>query len=190
MHKPEVIFLDMDGVVVDLARSFLRVFGKEHLLDMPEYQTEMNEHMGEVLGMDPDTFWKAIDEGGIEVWSRAPAYPWAQELYNAMQELSDRVVFLTSPSWDPQSLAGKLTWLQEFTGKRGFRDYVITNQKDLLSAPGRILIDDRKSNVDEFLAEGGAAILFPQPWNDAPPPVIGRVRGVVEQITSDRVWRL
>ena len=150
MQKPEVIFLDMDGVVVDLARAFLRVFGKEHLLDMPEYQTEMNEHMGEALGIPPHEFWTAINAGGADVYAEAPEYPWSLELYTAMQELSDRVVFLSSPSEDPPSLAGKVMWLEEFTGKKPFRDYVLTNQKGLLSAPGRVLIDDRPQNIAEF----------------------------------------
>jgi len=159
----DVIYLDMDGVVVDLARSFLRVFGKEHLLD--EDPGPLNEHMANVLGMGEETFWKCIDEAGISVWSDAPEYPWSRDLYEQMQLLADEVVFLSSPSWDPQSLAGKLAWLQKFTGQRNFRDYIFTAKKNLLACKGALLVDDRESNILEFEAEGGDVVLFPQPWN-------------------------
>jgi hypothetical protein len=182
--KLEVIYLDMDGVVVDLARSMLRVFGQEHLLD--ENPGPLNEHMAKALGIDDSTFWRVIGAAGLRVWIDAPRYEWSVSLYERMKELAREVIFLSSPSWDPVSLAGKLMWLQYLTGEQGFRDYVFTSKKYLLAYPGAVLVDDRKSNIQEFEEAGGHVVLFPQPWNSATLPDgvtrVDYVAGKIEDI--------
>jgi 5'(3')-deoxyribonucleotidase len=81
------------------------------------------------------------------------------------------------------SLAGKLTWLQRFTGERNFRDYIFTTHKHLLACECAILVDDRESNILEFEGAGGGVVLFPQPWNSATlAPDVTEVDYVVQQI--------
>ena len=155
-----VIYLDMDGVVSDAHRAFLKALGREDLVkDYPA--GEFNTY--KAAGVSEKAMWSAVGKAGRELWSKMRVLPWAHELYEKLSEIGD-VVFLTSPTWDPESLAGKLEWLQRFTKRKDFRDYVVTNRKDLLAGPGVVLIDDRPENCRSFRAAGGRAILFPAAW--------------------------
>jgi hypothetical protein len=42
---------------------------------------------------------------------------------------------------------------------------VTTAPKRLLAKPDHVLIDDKDSNVEEFIKDGGRAYMPPQPWN-------------------------
>lgn len=177
-----IIYLDMDGVVSGAHEAFLKVLGREDLLkDYPagEFNTD------KVAGISEKTMWRKIDAAGRDLWSKMPVLPWAHELYEKLGELGD-VVFLTSPSYDPDSLAGKLEWLQRFTKQKDFRDYIMTTRKDLLAGPGAVLVDDRPENCEKFRAAGGRAVLFPAAWQGssdddiwaALPAVLSQVEGV------------
>jgi hypothetical protein len=37
--------------------------------------------------------------------------------------------------------------------------------KASVAGPGKILIDDKNENIDEWEAAGGIGILYPRPWN-------------------------
>ena len=158
-----VIYLDMDGVVSDAHQAFLTAMGREDLI--PNYHVE---HAGEfdvnkAAGMTAERMWSMVEAVGRGLWSRMPELPWAHELYERLKKVGD-VVFLTTPSQDPESLAGKLEWLHRFTKRGDFKDYIMTARKDLLAGPGRMLVDDRLENVTAFREAGGAAILFPATW--------------------------
>jgi 5'(3')-deoxyribonucleotidase len=85
-------------------------------------------------------------------------------MYGLLQDQFDEVVFCTAPIDDPACTAGKHGFLLDRFGS-AFRDYVLTNRKDLLASPNHILIDDALHNVSAFVAKGGQACIFPQPWN-------------------------
>ena len=155
-----IIYLDMDGVVSDAHRAFLKAIDREDLINnypAGEFATD------KAAGMSEKAMWRKVSAAGRELWSKMRVLPWAHELYEKLGKLGD-VVFLTSPTRDSDSLAGKLEWLQRFTKRKDFRDYIMTNRKDLLAAPGTVLIDDRPENCDKFRAAGGKAILFPASW--------------------------
>jgi 5'(3')-deoxyribonucleotidase len=155
-----IIYLDMDGVVSDAHRAFLKAIDREDLLkDYPAGEFDIHK----AAGVPEKTVWRKVAEAGRELWSEMRVLPWAHDLYEELGELGD-VVFLTSPSWDPDSLAGKLEWLQRFTNKKDFRDYIMTNRKKLLAGPDAVLIDDRLENCEKFRDAGGKAILFPAAW--------------------------
>lgn len=44
--------------------------------------------------------------------------------------------------------------------------YLIGMAKHLVAGPGKLLIDDSDRNCAAWREEGGAAILFPRPWNE------------------------
>lgn len=163
-----IIYLDLDGVCCDFHSAAIRANGCNPEVILPNWPKGEYGICG-VLGVPEETFWHEIGNWGSRFWSDLEEYPWFQDLYNALQEYGD-VIFLTSPSWDAYSLLGKKRWFESRFG-RAFRDFVVTNRKPLLSRPGSVLIDDSPSQVADFAAgPGGYAILFPQPWNDAPEP--------------------
>lgn len=154
------IYLDMDGVVSDAHDAFLRAMGREDLIkDYPAGEFNVDK----VAGVSASTMWRKVAAQGRELWSRMKKLPWAHALYEGLKKIGD-VVFLTAPSQDPECAAGKVEWLQRFAKRKDFTDYVITARKELLAGPGRVLVDDRPSNCDEFRKAGGAAVLFPARW--------------------------
>lgn len=154
------IYLDMDGVVSDAHEAFLRAMGREDLIDdYPAGEFNVNK----VAGVSASEMWRMVARRGRKLWSRMREFPWAHDLYEQLRGIGD-VVFLTSPSQDPESLAGKLEWLQRFTKRRDFGDYIMTVRKELLARPDAVLVDDRLENVEGFRAAGGGAVLFPARW--------------------------
>jgi 5'(3')-deoxyribonucleotidase len=164
-----VIYLDMDGVVSDDHLAFLTALGRPELVDnYPEGVFDIHK----VAGVTANQMWKAVGQGGRRVWSKMREYPWASQLYTSLKSIDD-VVFLSAPSRDPECVAGKLEWLQRFTGRRDFTGFVFTSRKELLASPGAVLIDDKPKNCEEFKKAGGEAILFPARWQGK---------------TEDQVW--
>lgn len=178
-----IIYLDMDGVVSNAHEAFLKAMGREDLID--NYPAgEFN--VDKVAGVSEKEMWRTIEAQGRDLWAKMSELPWAHELYEELGKLGD-VVFLTSPSQDPECLAGKLAWLQRFTKRKDFRDYIMTNLKDKLADRDCVLIDDRLENCEKFRDAGGNAILFPAAWQgktddeiwDALPIVLAHVERLV-----------
>ncbi len=154
------IYLDMDGVCADFIKSAMKIFKREDLYtNWPKgiYNVE------EAIGISPAEFWKEIGKGGYKFWSTLEELPEFKEMYAALLKIGD-VYFCTSPSRDPDSLKGKLMWLQDRFGG-SFRNYIFIKDKHLLAKKDSFLIDDFDENCEKFLKAGGNSILFPQDWN-------------------------
>ena len=166
-----MIFLDMDGVLANWTGSVCRLFDRDPeqvMRDWPEGEAKLNK----VLGVSGNELWRRLDAAGQGFWDGLEPYPWANELVELCRGMGE-VVILTSPSYDPGCLAGKLSWLQDFFHDRKFRDYIITNKKSLLARDNSLLIDDNDGHCEKFEKAGGQAIVFPQPWNSAREDTLG-----------------
>lgn len=152
-----MILLDMDGVLCDFVGEACELHGRD-----PATVTRWDFYAG--WGMTAADFWRPINHQGRDFWARLQPYPWAAELIEAVAKADPDFHVCTTPSASPESLAGKLDWLHAHFGRR-FRRYHMTPSKAALAAPGRLLIDDSDHNVGDFIANGGEAMLFPQPWN-------------------------
>ncbi|MDA3962145.1 MAG: hypothetical protein PF961_15240 [Planctomycetota bacterium] len=149
------ILLDLDGVLTDFDAGVCALFGR----DVPPGPERVGTDIATALGLRAGQLWQRIDEAGARFWAELPETPWAQDLVTAARRAGE-VVIATAPSNDPGAAAGKVRWMQQRFGKR-FRSFAITPRKDLLAAPGRLLIDDTPKHVDAFTAGGGAAVLMP-----------------------------
>lgn len=183
-----IIYLDMDGVVSDAHGAFLKAMGREDLIADYHVAHAGVFDVNKAAGKSAAEMWRDVARGGRALWSKMRELPWARDIYDRLRKVGD-VVFLTSPSQDPESLAGKLEWLQRFTRKKDFTDYIMTARKDLLAGPGRVLVDDRLENVEAFRKAGGKAVLFPASWQgktedevwDALPIVVAHVEKAGEE---------
>lgn len=158
---PDVIYLDLDGVLVDILTAMVTVCGRQELLvDWPQ-----NYNVHEVLGIEAQQLWARIDSRGSRFWAELEPYPWARELYAMLAAVAPTII-CTSPTSSVASHAGKIVWLQRFFGP-AFRDYmyVPAKHKLRLATPRALLVDDADANVEAFRAAGGRAILVPQPYN-------------------------
>lgn len=107
------LMLDLDGVMTDFVGSYLKGIGSNL---KPTDITDWD--IPGLLGITYDKFWADIESFGEKFWSDMPAYPWFEELYEAMKHDSeDNVIFLSSPGWSPNACSGKLKWLQRYFGK-------------------------------------------------------------------------
>jgi 5'(3')-deoxyribonucleotidase len=163
---PKVIYLDMDGVLVDFVGHVFRLFdaGVEEPHGLVKGWDGIEVALSEVLGREVtgSEMWGTIAEAGLEFWSTIPWCPWGKELLGMCSKMSD-VVIMTTPTRDPMSSAGKQRWIEDNLDDP--YGYAFSPRKHLMAHPGALLIDDADRNVERFARAGGMAYLFPQPWN-------------------------
>jgi 5'(3')-deoxyribonucleotidase/ribosomal protein L37E len=160
-----IILLDLDGVMTQFSEGVAKLF------NIPTEVMIENWPGGwfaieEAIGISTDEMWEMIKAEGERFWANLEETPWARELYEKCQELAP-VFFLTAPSRDPYSLAGKMQWIYKFTGDNGFGNCMLGRPKFLCANTRTILIDDADHNVNAFRASGGRSILLPLYVNSA-----------------------
>lgn len=159
-----LIFSDVDGVAADFIKGALCVHG--HL----KYRVTQFDWFTKDWGLTPEEFWKPIKRKGKRFYRDfVPAFWWLSEYLDLLKQYSHDIVLATDNPNDADLMAGKIEWIEQHMP--GY-DIVLTvrgprnNGKELLAAPGRVLIDDADHNVAKWRATGGDAILFPQLWNE------------------------
>ena len=151
-----MLYLDMDGVIVDLVQSVKNHYGLPHHEDTWEIHSW--------YGMKEEGFWEAFENH--DWWANLPAFNGWKEFYDELIRLSGQVMILSKPSTNPQSLSGKVAWLQKHFGGDTFKNFVFTKHKHLLARSwSDILIDDSDANIDEFRLAGGTGIVCPRSYN-------------------------
>ena len=136
------IFLDLDGVIADFDRA-------------SEYVALKFDRSKEA-----DEFWGAMEH---EYWSTIPVIEGAIEFYKKLKTIG-KVRFLTGAICTEGCWSGKASWIMNKIGngdKWLMQDLIIcaSFNKDLISKPGRILIDDTERNILAWRREGGTGIL-------------------------------
>jgi hypothetical protein len=99
------------------------------------------------------TFWEDIPR---DVWSRCPRSGECTPLLRMCLEYvpKSELYIATSPTKDPECLAGKLEWMHNNLPGWLHRQYFVTPRKVKLAQPGAILIDDNETNCREFEKRG------------------------------------
>lgn len=152
------IILDADGVLGNFTQAVLNAHGR------PEGHDDIKDwDFYKGWGMNDHEFWSGI--AGHEFWYNVELYPWADELYKRLSAIA-RVTIVTSPCDDDFCSSGKTMWLRKHFNLKPHESF-IGGRKELMASPTHLMIDDSIKNVESFIARGGMAILFPQPWNDA-----------------------
>ena len=151
------IFLDMDGVIVDLMVGIEAFFFCK--LDHSDY----NINFMKDLGYTREDFWNKCTS---LFWASLPKTLDANVILSIVEPY--KPVILSSPpnSGVANSFIGKTSWvkhnLPEYY-KEG--RYFFGVAKHLLAHPDAILIDDHEVNIEAFVKAGGKGILVPRPWN-------------------------
>ena len=132
-ENKKVIYIDMDGVLVDLGKSFDKFF-------------ELHPYLKERYKHNPDHI-----QG---VFRNAPPIEGAIEAVKKLQESGKYELFIaTSAPWgNPMSASDKRFWIEDYFGNLFHKKMFITHRKDLLM--GDYLIDDRtKNGAGDFKGE-------------------------------------
>lgn len=144
-EKKEIIYIDMDGVVVDLYGELAKHLPGIDLFDEAKWE-ERSKMITEVIRKNPYMFADLQPiNGAIEAVTKL--------LNNRKYD----IFFLSSPVDDvPESCSGKRLWLKKHFGNLSNRRMILSHRKDLCI--GDILIDDTtKNGAGEF---NGKKILF------------------------------
>ena len=166
------VFLDMDGVLVDFVGGLHRALGVS--FDPKNYPYPASKYdMFEDLCARSDgkvnmsNLYRACD--AAEFWANLEWDPVGNQILatiaDVLGDMKD-VIICTSPMTNPDAWKGKIQWLNKNAPE--IKNISITTaSKHLYAKPGHVLIDDKDSNIDQFVEHGGAGFLVPQPWNSA-----------------------
>jgi len=145
--KKYYIFCDMDGVLVDFDKGYYELTGvKTHHADAQgsEMFWELFRYSLKNKKISEYTYWAGLD------WQ-----PGGKELWNYIKKYNPYI--LTAPSRNPESRAGKKTWVERLPEMKNIY-FRYAKYKADLAGPGKILIDDRKDTIDSWNAKGGIGI--------------------------------
>jgi hypothetical protein len=143
-----IIFVDMDGVLVDLISGLSAKVGKQLSIERKdEFNTE---------------FYKLIESMDIkyaaEFWRNLPQTEDCMKIWNAVKPYKPKI--LTSVSEHLGGVYGKELWC--FTNLGINSDYVYCSHKScdkkLYASPKSLLIDDYGQNIKDWQEAGGTAI--------------------------------
>jgi len=134
----------------------------EFFLDMDGVLSDFDAHAKAEGKYTPDgkTLFDALD---LKWWSSMPVCAGALEFFDGLRKIGP-VRQLTAPILNSDCFRGKAEWTVKFRPKSGtyaLLDLIIcrADDKNLLARPNHILVDDRKKNVDAWIAAGGIGIL-------------------------------
>lgn len=136
------IFCDMDGVIVDFDKGYRQLPGALELDGT--YQSS-------------EEFWAPINNSGKEFWENLEWMSDGKRLWSYIEEYYP--IILSSPSRRGfGSREGKKNWVdRELPGTPLILAYSYHKQK--YADKNHILIDDRPSNIEQWISKGGIGIL-------------------------------
>jgi len=129
MQQKQIIYVDLDGVMVDLETHAVERHGPDAI-----------KNLGKLASIDKDLF------------EDPQPIPGAIEAVKKLTEVYE-VYFLTTAPWsNANSWSSKRRWVQKNLGKFAHKKLIISHRKDLCM--GEYLIDDRPNNgAAEFKGE-------------------------------------
>lgn len=154
---PYKIYCDMDGVLTDFEKRFhqkLNEVGPEHYPLKDIQKVVKPKDFEEIFGIEE--FWNFIDKVvGIGFWVGMDWMPQGKELWNFISPYKPDL--LTSPSRDNGSRLGKQLWAKNNLSPKPKVIMAYSKDKQRYANENSILIDDKKSNIKEWIASGGIA---------------------------------
>ncbi len=151
------IYCDMDGVLTNFEKRF---FDKVNEVG-PDYYPLKDikkivkpKDFEDLFGIEE--FWKFIDQiVGVSFWVGMDWMPDGKELWSFISKYNPSL--LTSPSRDNTSRLGKNLWVRNNLSPKPKVIFAYSANKQNYANENSILIDDKKSNIEEWKAAGGIA---------------------------------
>lgn len=152
------IYCDMDGVLTNFEKRFLdkvKEVGPDYysLKDIAGFTTpkDFEDKYG------TKEFWNFIDNIiGLSFWSDMEWMPGGKELWDFISPYKPEI--LTSPSKHNTSRLGKNLWVRDHIDPKPNVIFAYSADKQRYSNENAILIDDKKSNINQWAAKGGIAL--------------------------------
>ena len=164
LPKRPTIFLDVDQVLVDWVKAAAGVAYRN--LGAPKDAHEIwrapaniGKKMEEMFQIERNSLFPEIQKE-IGFWTGLEKLPWFDRLIDYVKNSDCDWYFLTSVTQDPESPAGKMSWLQ-LTFGRWTRNFIFTAHKHLMAREFTVLVDDFAKNTNAFAAQGGHVVKVP-----------------------------
>ena len=140
---PYKIYCDMDGVLTNFEERFEHFSGMHPQAYESKFGTEQ--------------FWHLIDTKiGVKFWVGMGWMPQGRQLWDFIKPYQPDL--LTSPSRHDTSRLGKNLWVKNQLNPKLKVIFAYSADKQRYANENSILIDDKKSNIDEWASKGGIAI--------------------------------
>ena len=130
----KIVYIDMDGVLVDLVGAVYEKY--VHALGDDDFE------VGTMIDRDVELFYKA------------PPIPGAVKAFKQLSNdpRFDVYILTTAPWNNPESLTAKRVWAEKYLGQDVNRRLIFTHNKNLMI--GDYLVDDRPNNgASDFKGE-------------------------------------
>lgn len=153
-----MVFLDLDGVCCDFLGGMCKLYDR-NINDLPVGVYNL-----------PELFGKSFEEIDADIstnydfWYKLEPYPHTEAMVELLREYGRMRILSTAWPQSPISHQAKLDWCNHKIGVPT-SEVILTPYKHLLSARGRLLIDDRIDTCMAWMAFGGQAIVFPTHHN-------------------------
>jgi 5'-nucleotidase len=126
----EILYIDMDGVLVDLDTQIEKKYTKSHV----------ENHREKIIDSDKNLFYES------------PPIRGAIEAFNKLCEKYEVYILSTAPWKNLESWKAKRKWVEVYIGDNAYKKLILSHNKGLLN--GSYIIDDRiKNGVSEFKGE-------------------------------------
>lgn len=141
-----MVYCDLDGVLVDLAGKMSEFYGEE--LTRKNFKDKLHELMDSISMVEKLNFWTDLEETSD-----------CMDLWNFIKEFNPLI--LTSYSGIPLACVGKKNWCLKHLNINSDKVICVRHSADKQKYSGnnKILIDDLKSNIEEWEDKGGIGIL-------------------------------
>lgn len=157
-----IVFIDMDGVLVDFVTGACEIHNKENpYLTRPDAIGDFWFH--KFFNLSKEEFFVPMNH---KFWSNLN---WTHDGLLILRFLEnffgkDNLCLLSDPGLHPEGLSGKYDWISKNIPEYK-TNFLLGSGKHFVSREKVLLIDDANHNVDAFRAQGGHAILVPRPGN-------------------------
>ncbi len=143
INKEYTIYSDMDGVLVDFNKRFKRF---SNGIPPTEYEQKFGK----------DKFWELVDGTGVRFWVGMDWMSDGKQLWDYIKSYNPTL--LSSPSRADHSKMGKRIWRQRNLPSTKLILARAANKQNYADH-NSILIDDRESNIDQWIKAGGIGVL-------------------------------
>ena len=152
------IYCDMDGVLTDFSGDFIKLAKTIPDSNLKEIRTDVPNNAAAKYekAFGTEAFWDVVKHGGLKFWSNMSWNPGGKKLWKYISQYN--VEILTAPSkrvYD-DCVKGKKMWISRIGNPK-----IHVRSKDKkkeFAGKNKILIDDLKSNVSDWIASGGIGI--------------------------------
>lgn len=160
-------YLDLDGVLVSYVDRIADLFNCHDIYDNPDNLGvfSLATILEKQYGITKKEFYKARCP---DFYAKLNWTPEGPEILRLVEEKFGKknCFILSAPGFNPCDYSGKAQWVIDnmpdyMYGKR----FILNSNKSIEANSERLLVDDKDTNISQFISSGGRGILVARKWN-------------------------